>query len=376
VREAALSREFKLQLKSPAKPEQRDVPMTSPLVSVIIPCREERTHIASCIASILAGDYPRDRLEIVIADGMSRDGTREILDEFRAKYSNVRVIDNPGKGIASGLNLAIRAAAGDIILRMDAHTEYAPEYVRHCVDELEKGHADNVGGPARTKATGYIQQANRIAYHSRFSVGGARFHDPDYEGYVDTVPYGCWYKKRLIEVGLFDEEFGRNEDDELNLRIIRLGGKIWQSARIKSWYYPRASLASLFRQYSQYGYWKVRVIQKHKMPASWRHLVPAAWLASLAGLLLTAPFSILARWLLLVHVSLYGLGLLGATLAACRQPRTLKFIPVLPFVFTTYHAAYGYGFLRGVIDFWLLRRGARRSFDTLTRDNFTTGETR
>src|SRR4029453_11974231 len=132
---------------------------------------------------------------------------------------------------------------------------------------LRETDADNVGGPAHTKGIGYLQSAICAAYHSPFAVGGARFHQVDYEGDVDTVTYGCWPRKVFDQIGFFDEEFIRNQDDEFNLRLTRMGGKLWQSPRIKSWYRPRNSLRSLFRQYMQYGYWKVRVIQKHKIPA-------------------------------------------------------------------------------------------------------------
>ena len=198
-----------------------------------------------------------------------------------------------------------------------------------CIGIEETG-ADNVGGAARTKATGYMQSAVSLAYHSPLSVGGARFHNVDHEGYVDTVPYGCWRKDKLISLGLFDEELIRNQDDELNSRIVRQQGKIWQSSRIRSWYQPRSSLSALFRQYSQYGYWKVRVIQKHKQPASWRHLIPGAWLGSLVLLAAIAPFRTEARWTLGAFLALYGLGTVAATLAACKRRADFKFIPVLP----------------------------------------------
>src|SRR5262249_21289065 len=148
-----------------------------------------------------------------------------------------------------GLNRAVRAAKGDIIIRMDVHTEYAPDYVKRCVEVLRGTGADNVGGPARTRAEGYRQEAIALAFHSRFSTGGARFHDPNYDGYVDTVTYGCWRKTRLVELGLFDEELARNQDDELNVRIHRAGGTVYQSSSIRSWYRPRPSLRGLFTQH-------------------------------------------------------------------------------------------------------------------------------
>jgi len=339
------------------------------MVSVIIPCRNEGRCIAACLDSILASDYRGDYLEILVSDGMSKDGTREVLEEYTSRYRNVRVIDNPEKAVSSGLNRAIRAAAGEIIIRMDAHSEYAPDYIRECVAALQQTGAANVGGAARTKAVGFIQEAISVAYHSPFAVGGARFHNIEYEGYVDTVPYGCWRKDKLEETGLFDEELVRNQDDELNLRIIRAGGRIWQSSRIRSWYQPRSSLVALFRQYSQYGYWKVRVIQKHKVPAAWRHLIPGASLAAMICLVVTSFFVAGARWALGASVAAYALCALTAAVVACRQRGRLKLLPILPLVFAVYHTSYGYGFLRGIMDFTLLRRGARKSFARVTRES-------
>ena len=264
------------------------------MISIVLACRNEEKHIAGCVRSILGQARVPDEMELIVADGMSDDRTREVLSEIAATDPRVRVVDNPGRIAATGLNAAIRAARGQIILRMDAHTEYAPDYVRRCVEVLEETGADNVGGPARTRATTYMQGAIAAAYNSPYSVGGARFHDVDYEGWLDTVTYGCWRREIFDRIGLFDEELVRNQDDEFNLRTVRAGGRIWQSPSIRSWYSPRGSLRALFAQYRQYGYWKVRVIQKHRLPASIRHLVPGAFVLALGGLGLAAPFSAVA----------------------------------------------------------------------------------
>jgi len=355
----------------PARPavDLRSNPTGTRVVSVVIPCRNEVRQIDALFESLFRQELPAGvELEVLIADGLSDDGTRRALQAYRAKYPALSLIDNPRKISAAGLNAAIKAARGEIIIRMDAHTEYAPDYIRECLAVLEETGADNVGGPARTKAVGYLPQAISLAYHAPFSAGGARFHDIDYEGYVDTVTYGCWRRSKLEQIGLFDEELVYNQDDELNLRICRGGGRVWQTPRIRSWYQPRSSLPALFRQYAQYGYWKVRVIQKHRLPASWRHLVPGAWAGSLIVLAAMAPFSLPAWRLLEGLLILYGLANGVATLVTGLQSRRFKFIPVLPFVFATYHLGYGYGFLRGVIDFMLLRQGGSEAFRKITRD--------
>jgi succinoglycan biosynthesis protein ExoA len=332
------------------------------MISVIIPCRNERSYIKRFIDSLIAQDYPTEYLEILIIDGMSCDGTIEILDDIKSKNKNIIVINNRKKFVSPGLNLAIAKASGEIILRMDVHTEYQCDYISQCVTTLLESGADNVGGPARTRSKTYIQKAVSIAYHSPFSVGGAKFHDVNFEGFVDTVTYGCWYKKTIEDLGLFDEELVRNQDDELNLRMIRSGKKIWQSPKIKSWYYPRASISSLFKQYLQYGYWKVRVIQKHRIPASIRHLIPGSFVLIVLLLLALAPFSEIAFLLLAALLGVYMVANFIASLITCFKPKYWKFLMIMPLTFASYHFGYGFGFLLGLIDFILLRKGGRLVF--------------
>jgi glycosyltransferase involved in cell wall biosynthesis len=342
--------------------------MTIPTVSIIVPCRNEQAHIRACVRSILAQDLAPEACEIIVADGMSDDGTRDILQQLAEEAPRLRVIDNPGRMVSTGLNAAIRAARGAVIVRMDAHTEYAADYVRQCVAVLQETGADNVGGPARTQSQGALQAAICAAYHSPFAVGGARFHNVEYEGYVDTVTYGCWPRQVFEQIGWFDEELRRNQDDEWNLRLTRMGGKIWQSPRIRSWYRPRSSLRALFRQYMEYGYWKVRVIQKHRLPASVRHLVPGLFVGSLSMLAFTSLWWHPAAWGWLGLVGMYGVcNLVASCLTAAR--REWKLFPLLPLVFACYHFAYGCGFLHGIWDFVVLRRGPNRTYTDLTRSS-------
>jgi len=340
---------------------------TLPLVSVIIPSRDEEKFIEKCLDSIIANDYPKDKLEVLVVDGMSDDGTRGIIGTYMQEYPFVRLLDNPQKIVSTALNIGIKNAQGEIIVRMDAHTEYAPDYITHCLQVLEQTGADNVGGAARTKADSYMQEAISVAYKTPFGVGGAKFHDENFEGYVDTVTYGCWQKTTLEKIGLFDEELIRNQDDELNLRLIRSGGKIWQSPEIKSWYYPRDSIVALFKQYVQYGYWKVRVIQKHKIPASIRHIVPGAFVGLLVILAVLSPFSQLSLKILAGLFLFYGVINLGASLLSCKKPSKWKYIPVMPIIFSTCHFGYGYGFLRGILDFVVLKKKACEIFTKPTR---------
>ncbi len=349
-------------------------------VSVVVACRNEAHHIRRFLDSLLSQELSDLEWEAVIADGLSDDGTREILDDYSARFPQIRVIENAGRIVSSGLNSAIRAARGDIIIRMDAHTFYAPDYCSVCVETLKQTGADNVGGPARTIASGPCACAIAAAYHSRFSTGGAKFHDVSYEGWVDTVTYGCWRKSVFERIGLFDETLVRNQDDELNLRLVRAGGRIWQNPRIVSWYSPRPKLSSLFRQYFQYGFWKVAVIRKHKSPGSWRHAVPVLFVVANAVLAIgTAVAGIAgARGWLITAASVWAL-LIGTYAAANLLASAVvahrcgwETLPYLPATFAAYHVSYGFGFLVGLMQ----RQSQSAVPDAVTANSVFSGLTR
>ncbi|HEV2522299.1 MAG TPA: glycosyltransferase family 2 protein [Candidatus Acidoferrales bacterium] len=328
-------------------------PNEAPRVSIIVPCRNEIRCIRAFLDAVFSQELDQIDMEVLIADGMSDDGTRSILREFEGRHAALRVLDNPGKIVSTGLNRAIREAKGEIIIRMDVHSVYAQNYVRSCVEVLNETNAENVGGPARTLADGHLPQAIAHAFHTPFASGGARFRNPCYEGPVDTVTYGCWRKSTLERVGMFDEQLVRSQDDELNLRITASGGVVWQSSRIISWYRPRSSLVALFLQYFQYGFWKVAVIRKHRRFSRWRNLVPVSCL--LVGIILplcavAADLSgsawwrnaFLAEWLTLV--SLYFVASFMTAISVAMKEGWV-FLLSMPIVFATYHLAYALGFL-------------------------------
>lgn len=338
-----------------------------PGVTIIVPCRNERDAIEAFIGNVRSQAEVPGGFEVLIADGCSDDGTRELLERIVASDPRFIVIDNPARTVSPGLNMAIRRARGAVVVRMDVHTDYAPDYLRCCLEGLAKSGAQNVGGPALTRASGYFQRANAAAYGSPFAVGGARFHDGTFEGDVDTVPYGCWRRETLETLGGFDEALVRNQDDELNLRLVRSGGRIWQTPRIRSWYRPRSTPSSLFGQYFQYGYWKVHVIRKHRIPGSWRHLVPAAAVAAGAALLVASAWVPTAGFVLGICV-LAWLGLaMVAAVATCRRVREWDLLPALPLIFATYHFAYGTGFLLGLVHVAFGRRTPVSVASELTR---------
>jgi succinoglycan biosynthesis protein ExoA len=324
------------------------------VVSVIVPCRNEIRFIERFLDSLLRQELPGFDVEFLIADGMSSDGTREILERYEREYSFIRIIDNLGKIVSTGLNRAVREARGEIIVRMDVHSDYAPDYIFRCLEVLQETNADNVGGPVLTRANGYLAHAIALAYHDRFARGGAKSRDVGFEGFVESVTYGCWRKSTLERIGLFDESLCRSQDFDLNRRLIGSGGKIWQSPKITSWYWPRTSLPALFQQYLQYGYWKASVILKHCRSASWRHVVPGV--CFLVGVILLFGA---------VLASVCDSAWCGRLSAACGASAGLylavsfcaafliakrdgwRFFWILPVVFATYHFSYALGFLLG-----------------------------
>lgn len=296
-------------------------------------------------------------MEVLVADGRSEDGTLRILDEFEKRFTWLCVLDNPGRIVSTGLNRAIREATGEIIIRMDAQTTYASDYVRSCVAVLRETDADNVGGPALTHAEGYAAKAIALGFHVPFASGGAKFRDPRYTGPVDTVVYGCWRRSTLERIGLFDETLVRGQDYELNARLLSLGGSMWQSPRIVYWYRPRTTLAGLFRQYFQYGFWKVAVVRKTGRPSSLRNLVPGSCLLAGAVLLLCAAASNFGGSLWWRNVFLTDLFSLAALYAIASLAQSFavanrngwRFLPFLPVVFATYHLSYALGFVLALV---------------------------
>ncbi|MDP1901626.1 MAG: glycosyltransferase [Rubrivivax sp.] len=340
------------------------------LVSIIAPCRNERAHIDAFCADALAQQLPAGwRLELCIADGSSDDGTRERLVALAAAEPRLRWIDNPGRIVSTGLNRALAAARGEVIVRMDIHTAYAADYVAQCLAALAQTGADNVGGPWRAEpapGAGPMAQAVAAAFQSAWVAGGAASRRLAHAGWVDTVYLGCWPRATFERFGGFDETLVRNQDDEHNLRIRRGGGRIWQSPLIRSRYRPRGTLRQVFSQWFQYGYWKPFVIVKHRQPASLRHLVPAAFVGLLA---LSAVLAGLggAVWPLLALVTAYAGAVfaLSATVAVSAQ-LPLAVAARVPAVIAAYHLGYGLGSWPGWLDA-LRRRPGRSRFGALTR---------
>ena len=339
-------------------------------VSVIVPCRNERRYIEAFCAGVLRQQLPPGwQLQLVVADGQSNDGTRELLQAFAEREPRLVWIDNPARIVSTGLNAALKLANGEAIVRMDVHTEYADDYVAQCLAALAETGADNVGGPWRAVPdadAGSMQHAVAAAFQSRWVAGGALSRQLDHNGWVDTVYLGAWPRATFTRFGGFDEQLVRNQDDEHNLRIVKGGGRVWQSSRIKSVYRPRATLSQVFRQYLQYGYWKPFVMKKHGQAASLRHLVPSAFVLAL-GLLALVALAGLSALPLFMLMAVYALAVLCMTGAVAQSQRlALPALLRVPAVIAAYHVGYGIGSLIGWWD--ALRGGAgRERFAKLTR---------
>lgn len=324
----------------------------TPFVSIIMAVRNEASFIGRSVAAVLEQDYPRDRVEIIIADGGSQDDTRKIVAALQLRNSNLQLIDNPGKIVSCGLNLALRIAKGEFIVRIDGHCEIARDYVSRCVEHLQTDAVDCVGGPVVTVGETYTARVIAAAMSSTFGVGGSTFRVGGKEAtFVDTVPFPGYRRETIERAGPFDEELVRNQDDEYSYRLRKNGGRILLTPEIQSRYYSRASLRKLAKQYFEYGFWKVRVLQKHARQMSARQFVPPLFVLTLLLLALTAPLFVVSKILLATTLLAYAIINLAAALLVARKNRW-ALVALLPIAFAIIHVAYGSGFLCGILKFW------------------------
>ncbi len=326
----------------------------TPFVSIIMPVRNEADFISRSLDAVLNQEWPADKMEVIVADGMSTDQTRELVQVLMKQYVNLRLVDNPGKIAPTGLNAARRHARGEIIIRVDGHCEIAPDYVRCCVQHLcNDPDIDCVGGPIETVSGSYIGQTIALGMSSVFGVGGSTFRTVTGKTLlVDTVAFPAYRQRIMQQAGWFDEELIRNQDDEYSYRLRKLGAKILLAADVHVRYYSRSSLSLLCKQYYQYGFWKVRVLQKHLRQMRPRQFAPPLFVAALLLSMLLALFTSFG-WLLLVTLAgSYILTNLVASLLVAAQARW-QYLPLLPGVFAILHLSYGLGFLVGLLRFAL-----------------------
>jgi len=316
-------------------------------VSIVVPIRNEARTIRQCLQAILNQDYPADRYEVIVVDGMSDDGTRKIVEEFCNEYGRVTMLDNHVRIVPAALNLGIDEAGGEVVVRVDGHAFVPTSFLSKSVQALMNSKSACAGGRIISTGEGVFSRAISLAMSSVFGVGNSAFRCSNKPGYVDTLAFGAYAKDVLQAVGKFDEELVRCQDDEYNYRLRSLGYDIYFDPSIKTEYVCRSTLRSLFKQYFQYGFWKVRVLQKHPKMMQPRQFAPPA-----AVLLLFALIALSFLWVLpaLALGTLVGLyAALGITFSArLAYHNGWQFLPILPVIFGILHFSYGLGFLCGL----------------------------
>lgn len=319
----------------------------APFLSIVMPVRNEAGHIGDSLASVLAQDYPRDRMEILVVDGMSEDGTREMVRAAIASDSRVRLIDNPEGIVPIALNRGIQAAQGDIIVRMDGHTTFASDFLKQNVALLnEHPEAWTVGGPIVHRGRSTFGRAVAAAMSHPLGVGNASHRFERYEGYAEGAAFPAIRRWVFDRVGLFDEDLVRNQDDEFNFRVTEAGGKIFITPRVKYSYFVREQPGQLARQYFQYAFWRIPVMQKHGKPTTLRQTLPVLFFTmtivlATAGLLLEMP------WLAISLPACYMLGLVVAGAGLTRR-LGLSVAMRVPLAMAIIHGSYAAGMAYGI----------------------------
>jgi len=342
----------------------------SKLISIIIPCFNEEMYIEKVIQSILSQTYPQTKIEVIIVDGMSIDNTRMIISTYLSKHKNILLLDNPDQVVPFALNKAIKQATGEVIIRMDAHSDYPNDYVEKLVYWLFKLDADNVGGVWETLPANNTLESKAIALATShpFGIGNAQYRISDKKSpyKVDTVPFGCYKKKVFNQIGLFDEELIRNQDDEFNGRLIQNGGTIYLIPDLKIKYFARDNFKKMYKMFYQYAYFKPLVNIKLKHPATIRQFVPPAFILFLIFGFFLSFFSKLFLYIYLTILGSYFFANLCIAIILAKNNKKKFLIPLLVKSFTIIHASYGLGFLKGTAVFNILKKNINNNLNKIT----------
>jgi len=322
----------------------------SPFVSIVIPMRDEAAHIGPCLESLAAQDVPAERFEVLVADGASTDGSAETVAAFALRHPNFRLIPNPRRTTPCGLNEGIRHSRGNVVIILGAHSTVASDFVRENLRALDASGADAAGGPMDAVGLDPFAEAVAAATASRFGVGAIAFRQAKSEGFVDTAAFAAYRREVFERIGLFDEELVRDQDDEFNYRLRARGGRIFFTPHVRSRYVARSSPKRLWHQYFGYGFWKVRVLQRHSSTMQPRHFVPGLSVGAGALAIAIGIFDrrmlMLAAALALVYVALVFAVSVRITAQSGR-----RLLPRLLIVFPILHFGYGVGFLLGLVRF-------------------------
>lgn len=337
-------------------------------ISITIPCRNEEQYIAECIQSILDSNYPKSNFKVFVVDGKSTDNTERIIKSLiDSNPENVELLINENQTTPFALNMGLKQDGFDIKIILGAHSKVDPNYLKLCAEELaQRPEVGCVGGIINNVSENETAEVVALAMGSKFGVGNAHFRTGGKTGYVDTVAFGAYRKEVFEKIGYFDEDLIRNQDDEFNYRLIKNGFKIWLNPEIKADYFVRGDYSKLFRQYYQYGYWKVFVNKKHKAVTSIRQLIPAflvTYLILMLTIMWVLPNTI--QWLFSVGADLYVLGAFFFAYQAAKTKLHLYFKVI--WTFFILHLSYGLGYLKGILNFLILGNGPSINSEKLTR---------
>ncbi len=320
-----------------------------PKVSVVVPCFNEQDTITLLLDAIYRQTYPRENMEVLIIDGHSTDETHLRIADFQKKHPElaITIIDNPKRIIPAALNKGIKAATGEIIVRMDAHSIPYPDYIERCVSNLQEKKAENVGGIWEIKSgiDNWIGRGIARASSHPFGVGDARYRVGGKAQFVETVPFGSFYKSLFDKVGLFNEKLLTNEDYEFNQRIRQSGGRIWFDPSIKSIYFSRKNYGELAKQYWRYGYWKAIMLLKDPRSLRWRQAIPPLFVISLVFWIILSIFYQKTLILLIGEITVYLFLLLFAAANEAKKSKDYSLIFGMPVAMMVMHTCWGIAFL-------------------------------
>ncbi|MDZ7315371.1 MAG: glycosyltransferase family 2 protein [candidate division KSB1 bacterium] len=319
-----------------------------PLVSIVIPMLNEAGAIERCINSILHQDYPLEKIEIIVVDGLSTDGSREQVQALASKNPNIRLLDNPKKRTPISLNIGARNAKGSVVIILGAHTKIKQDFVRLNIYYMNKLGVKCTGGTQINVGESFFQRAVGLAMGSFFGIPSAPYRFFPKARYVDTVVYAAYKKELFDEIGYFDEELHISEDAEFNWRIRKAGYEIYYTPEIVSYYYPRKTIGKLFKQFFNYGILRVNVIKKHKDAFKLIHIIPPLMLFTFIlslGLSAVMPNML---WPICILSGFYLFYLLGGALYTCASRRAWQYAFILPVIFFIMHISWALGFWVGI----------------------------